>query len=333
MIMIFMIIAIDCADVYAAKLYINNEDVDVETVYINGQNYISEYRLYPHINSMESEGKSDKLISVRDAFDTTYYIIQWDYGNIYVSNRNNNIERKNIGYTIQGRPIELFSITPPNYKSTIVCTFAMHGFEDVYNRDGEKLVDVAEKIMSDYEKLLEVLNFTRLMIIPCVNPDGTYEGHSKDGFGRCNSQGIDINRDFDYNWGYIGESRYKTGNEPFASVESRVLRDLIIGEKPDIVLDFHGWLDCCYSQDEELKNLCKSILELGYEKPAYTRFKHQQGYFSGWASQHNRSALIEYKFTSDELLRDKTIELLQVLCHELLTKIRGGGSVDKSIQV
>ena len=144
---------------------------------------------------------------------------------------------------MQERPIEAVIFSPPNYTKTILCVFAIHGFEDAYNNDGQQLVEIAEQLITRYSSQLEIINFTRLIIVPCANPDGVYAGVIKNGYGRCNAQGIDLNRDFDYNWSYIGVPRFQTGYKPFSAPESQILRDFVLIEKHDVVLDFHGWLN------------------------------------------------------------------------------------------
>jgi hypothetical protein len=223
------------------------------------------------------------------------------------------IYRQIIGNSYQNRPIEAVYLTPPSHNQTILATFAIHGFEDQYYGDGIILTHIAEQVIKYYSEQPELLKSTRLIIIPCVNPDGINASLSNNGFGRCNAQGIDINRDFDYNWDKIYTRCNKTGDTPFTTPEAQVLRDIVLKENPDIILDFHGWLDCCYSSDSELKSFFVNSLNLGEEKQALQGYKPMQGYFIGWASEYARAALIEYEYNDAYTLSTQTIQAFNCL--------------------
>lgn len=293
-----------------AAIFINQQDAQISHIRINNCNYITPEDAANLFGYLPPEGTNH--VPIRAA--TENFFIRWDEENVYLDSTSPQITRQTIGQSHQNRPIEAIYLTPPSYSQTIMAVFALHGLEDHYYRDGAALVQIAETIIQHYSDHPELLKFTRLIIIPCVNPDGVYAGNSKDGFGRCNAQGIDINRDFDYNWGKINTARYKTGSTPFASVEAQALRDIVLNENPDIVLDFHGWLDCCYTNDPEIKNIFTDSLSLGVEKPAFPGFKPQQGYFYGWATQYARAALIEYPCKNSSVLANQTIQGLNQLC-------------------
>lgn len=190
--------------------------------------------------------------------------------------------------------IEAVYFEPENYSQTVLSVFALHGYEDWYDKDGQILVDIANAVIEEFTNNPELLKDTRHIIVPCANPDGLLYGYTKDGYGRCNSEGIDLNRDFDYNWAKIDNPRWRTGEAPFSAVESRALRDLVLRERPDIVFDFHGWLDCVYTKNMD-GELIRSKLKLGHPKPALPGFKESQGYFYAWAGQYAQSALIEFR--------------------------------------
>ena len=57
--------------------------------------------------------------------------------------------------------------------------FAIHGFEDAFDYDGQLLVKIAENIISYYEANYDKLGSYELYIIKCSNPDGTYEGYTE----------------------------------------------------------------------------------------------------------------------------------------------------------
>lgn len=125
----------------------------------------------------------------------------------------------------------------------MLMVFAVHGFEDEYDHDGRVLTDIAFEMLRHYSE--NEPDFT-LYIIPCANPDAEAEGESKNGFGRCNANGIDINRDFPVGWDRKTTARYKTGKAPFATAEASAIRDLVALIQPTYAADIHGWLGCVY---------------------------------------------------------------------------------------
>lgn len=128
----------------------------------------------------------------------------------------------------------------------ILLNFAIHGFEDAFDYDGKVLVDIANRIIEYYKEHYDELGTYELYVVNCSNPDGTYEGKTNNGYGRCQSNGIDLNRDFDYyHVNYYNDRNYTTSS--FSAVESRALRDLTKKIKPTYVVDCHGWLNGYYA--------------------------------------------------------------------------------------
>ncbi|WP_061214635.1 hypothetical protein [Syntrophomonas wolfei] len=104
------------------------------------------------------------------------------------------------------------------------------------------------------------------------------------------SQGIDINMDFDYDFKVRTNNRNKTGDKPFASPEARALRDLVIEEAPDIIIDFHGWINCA-SGDKEIADIFCQHLGLTYEPMEKAIYR---GFFLDGQQKYARSVLVEY---------------------------------------
>lgn len=205
---------------------------------------------------------------------------------------NNKYSTFTYGRSENNRKLTCYSIEPENYDKTILMVFAIHGYEDSYAKDGKVLVNTAEYLIEKY-KTTDIKN-TRLLIVKCANPDGLYDGHTNNGFGRCNANGVDLNRDFDIIHKVYTNSRNKT-LEPFSAAESRALRDLVLQESPDIVIDFHGWLNCTIG-DKELADVFYSEMGISHQ----TKFNSNcNGYFSYWAhSKGAKALLVEFKNTN-----------------------------------
>ena len=190
-----------------------------------------------------------------------------------------------------GRELAYYCFEPENYTKTLLLNFAIHGFEDEYAADGQVLVDTANNLINYYANNAEELKNTRLIVIPCANPDGLYEGTSNNGFGRCNANGVDLNRDFDANYtSYSSERNYTP--YAFSAAESRALRDLYYSINPDIVIDFHGWLNYTIGNYELAKVFNE---ELGLAHHVDFTTTNASGYFSNWAYQQGAlSLLVEF---------------------------------------
>lgn len=150
------------------------------------------------------------------------------------------------GQSEMGRDLTCVRLGDEAAEKSLLMTFAIHGFEDDYDHDGWVLVEIAEKVIAHYEADASGLNGHALYIVPCLNPDGLLEGTTRNGFGRGNANGIDINRDFSVRWKKYTNGRNRTGSAPFASAEARAVRDLVEQIQPAWGVDVHGWIECVY---------------------------------------------------------------------------------------
>lgn len=173
----------------------------------------------------------------------------------------------------------------------MLCVFGVHGFEDAFYRDGQILVNTADRVVDHFRNHREELGEYTLLVVPCANPDGLAGGYTCNGPGRCQlSQGYDINMDFDYNFTVRNNRRNKTGPEPLSSPEGQALYALVMKEAPDIIVDFHGWIGSA-AGDDQLAEVFAQTLDLRHTEPAEIIFG---GFFSGWAMGVSRAVLVEY---------------------------------------
>lgn len=152
-----------------------------------------------------------------------------------------------------GRELICHRVGQANAAQSILMVFGVHGYEDDFDRDGQVLKLIAEHIISHYTLYPELLKDFCLYIVPTANPDGLLEGRSKDGFGRCNAKGLDINRDFPVGWTKITTKRNKTGKKPFSTAEARAIRDLVEAVNPTYGMDIHGWIKASYGTGKMAK--------------------------------------------------------------------------------
>lgn len=186
--------------------------------------------------------------------------------------------------------------------NVMVVTFAIHGWEDNYNRDGEALVGTARALMEalkkQYQDLITKRNWT-VYVLPCLNPDGLYDGQSHNGPGRCttyyldekgnnvygNGKGIDLNRSFPYKYRSFSSGRNFNGTAPLQAREARALADFtreVKGTGHNVLIDTHGW----YQQiivTEDQSNPIYRTLKTYFPGNRYTYMANGEGYYSAWA--------------------------------------------------
>ena len=109
--------------------------------------------------------------------------------------------------------------------------------------------------------MTNILNSRRIYIIPIVNPDGYVYNESSDGDWRKNKRdndndgifeenddGVDLNRNFSYEWGYddAGSSPDPTtqtyrGPSPFSEPETQAIKWLTDSIQPVVAIDYHTY--------------------------------------------------------------------------------------------
>ena len=189
------------------------------------------------------------------------------------------------GYSYQGRRLEAYIITPKNgyYNKTYVANFAIHGFEGESSRDGRYLVEEGNSVVEYYAHNPEKLKNMRLIVIPCLNPDGVISGTNElytgsSSFGRNTANHVDLNRDFN----------------TFRGQESRAMRSLLAKYNPDVFCDFHGWLDTTLGTPK----MCDIFSDtLGFSRKQPNHYGASSGYMIGYVRETYgaASALVEYK--------------------------------------
>ncbi len=76
---------------------------------------------------------------------------------------------------------------------------------------------------------------TRLLFIPCLNPDGKALN------SRTNSHGVDLNRNFPtQNWELTEKNEFFGGDNPASEIETRFLTEVIDRYMPELILTLHA---------------------------------------------------------------------------------------------
>ena len=219
------------------------------------------------------------------------------------------------GQSVQGRDLVCWSIQQGDYTRTVLLNFAIHGWEDSYAADGQLLVDLGDALVAHYSKTADLHN-CRLLIVPCANPDGIEAGTTNNGFGRCNADGIDLNRDFDASHIVYTSARNYTP-APFSGAESCALRDLVWASDPDVVIDFHGWLNYTIG-NSELAEVFSTYVGINHK---YELTTGAHGYFSYWAQLQGAEAiLVEFKDTTSVVTEDVILAVDQLIAENYGTR-------------
>lgn len=210
-------------------------------------------------------------------------------------------------------------IAPPApVKTRVLMTFEIHGYEDLQPADGQALVEMGNALAAYFSQNRAKLRSSELIVVPSANPDGLAHGSTSNGPGRCQvSSGIDINRDFPFDFITYDDARNRTLAVPFSAPESRALRDLFEAVRPDVVIDCHGWEDDLIG-DEWLRNICSGSLGISRYNPFSVK---NHGYYSYWAASRKlHSMLLEYPpaaYTERQAYAARTCAALEAVCARL----------------
>ncbi len=137
-----------------------------------------------------------------------------------------NLRHEVIGYSVQNRQVDLFTLGSGPDKTLIIAT--IHGNEDAGTPLVYRLIDH----LKARPKLLETRT---VQIVPLANPDG-YDLRT-----RGNANGIDLNRNFP---AANRENNAVNGPSGLSEPESALLYELILAHRPARIVSIHQPLNC-----------------------------------------------------------------------------------------
>ncbi len=131
-----------------------------------------------------------------------------------------------IGTSVEGRPIVAERVSPLGGRKVLIIG-VIHGNEDA----GIQIVDELRTRAADGG----VDDSVELWLIEASNPDGVVHQI------RHNANGVDLNRNFPYQWGPIGELGHNqyAGTGPASEPETQATVDFISQLRPDIAIWYH----------------------------------------------------------------------------------------------
>ena len=129
------------------------------------------------------------------------------------------VEKRTIGHSVRGRPILAYRLGEPGRRPLVMIS-TMHGDEPHTRlilqslRDGRPIRGVD------------------LWVVPTYNPDGLARGT------RRNARGVDLNRNFPYDWADL-DGQHESGPRPGSEPETRAVMAFLKQVRPRRVLSFH----------------------------------------------------------------------------------------------
>lgn len=178
--------------------------------------------------------------------------------------------------TIQGNFLNIIMNEEHNSVLIIGC---MHGDEP----QGKHLI----------EKYLKENKNTKLMFIPCINPDGVDAGT------RVNANWVDINRNFPTsNWEVTARGNFFGGEEPASEVETKFLIEKIEEVKPSLIITLHAPYKVV-NYDGDAKDIAEKISEIiGYPTESSIGYP-TPGSFGTWAGIEKKIPTITLELDED----------------------------------
>lgn len=240
------------------------------------------------------------------------------FDSLWYANITGHLTRKAIGTSAGGQTLYAYTVkTRCNdepvvvNRPKVVIVAGQHGFEkgNVFG-----LYQFMYDLMNNWENstvLAYIRDHIELVVVPVANPDG-FDGNSYK-----NKNGVNLNRNYSYNWTKIADtsSDQYGGAAAFDQPETKAIRDLILGEDNVVaVIDSHSkgpgsvgsnadinWIACCNRTEAgymRLANVVKTHLST-----LNNRFTKQYegkillgspiGYFTGFDGTGNGVASLD----------------------------------------
>lgn len=130
-----------------------------------------------------------------------------------------------VGHSVRGRPILAWSFGPDNAKRKILVVGCIHGNECA----GLAIIHALRRA--------PLPPGVQLWLVPEMNPDGTAADT------RQNARGVDLNRNFPYDWQRILDPTYYSGPFPASEPETRTAMRLIRRIRPAVTIWYHQHMD------------------------------------------------------------------------------------------
>lgn len=158
-----------------------------------------------------------------------------------------------IGKSFEGRPVYALNISGGEKKPAVLIMGLTHAREWI---SAEVPTALIEEILQKYptdKNIKELVDNRDIWIVPVVNPDGLVYSQTKSKMWRKNrransdkSFGVDLNRNYGYQWGTVGASTYPGsdtyhGTKAFSESCAIAVKELAEREKFRASISFHSY--------------------------------------------------------------------------------------------
>jgi protein MpaA len=130
-----------------------------------------------------------------------------------------------IGHSVDGRPLVAEVVGPGDAPRKLLLVGCIHGNECA----GLRILSAVAQQRPDPG--------VQLWLVGELNPDGTAAGT------RQNAHGVDLNRNFPYQWQRVADPTYDSGPRPASEPETRAAMALIRRIKPAVTVWYHQHMD------------------------------------------------------------------------------------------
>ncbi len=174
-----------------------------------------------------------------------------------------------VGRSVEGRPLRLLQLG--HGPRRVLWVGGIHGNE----REGHIATAELPAVFAATPGAGEAVTLT---ILEDVNPDGSAAN------SRTNKNGVDLNRNYPANNYLAGDGR---GERPLDQPEARVLHDLILDERPHLVIVAHSWRgDHFINFDGPAEGFAKLFAaRSGYRVHASDKFAPTPGSLGSWVGR------------------------------------------------
>jgi len=166
-------------------------ELKVEANDLTGTSFSYDGSKWHHFSTEES---GDGFLSFRSPEDSIYiatfvpYTFQHHLDRITEWGKNENVKVDTIGYSVEGRPLQLLDVTDSNSKDRPKKRVWIHGRIHPSETPGSYLLDgLVSKLLDDSPESVQLRKDAEFFILPFANPDGVANALS-----RSNAEGINL---------------------------------------------------------------------------------------------------------------------------------------------
>lgn len=171
------------------------------------------------------------------------------------------------GYSYDGRPLEAYRLGTGASRRLLV-----GGIHGGYEWNTIHMLSDTLTYFQENPHLIPAE--VTLYLIPNMNPDG-YAAGTDAVVARMNGNGVDLNRNWDYEWqptATHGTRQVKAGDAPFSEPETAALRDFILENDIELAIFYHSALGVVFSGADRQNS---ATYELTEYLSAATGYPHQ----------------------------------------------------------